>query len=330
MVKAAIYTKFGPPEVIRIGEVPDPMMGDTDVMIRVRATTVTTADWRFRTRAMPARVFTLIAPLVLGVFGPRRPVFGTECAGIVEAVGARVKTFRPGDRVVAAMGAKMGGHAERVCVHEESAIVAIPASLSFEEAVAIPFGGITALRYLRDLAKVRGGQRVLVNGASGAVGVAAVQLARHMGAIATGVCSTANIERVRALGASAMIDRTTQDFTRSPATYDIVLDTVGKASYAQCKGILAQDGQFLAVLMRPTEFWQMVWTRLVGSHRVQGTTVFENKADLAYLMSLAESGQLKPVIDGCYPFTEIVEAHRRVDAGRKVGSVVVTFAAGGT
>jgi len=310
--------------VVRIQEIPDPVPSGTDVLIRVHATTVTTGDWRVRAKVMPAPVFTLIAPLVLGVLGPRKQVLGTESAGVVEAVGARVTTFKPGDRVVAAVGAKFGAHAELVCVREESAIVMMPANLSFEQAVAIPFGGIAALHYLRDLAKLAPGQRVLVNGASGAVGVAAVQLARHMGAIVTGVCSAANIERVRALGATAMIDRTSQDFTHGPAVYEIVLDTVGTTSYAKCKGVLTQDGQFLAVLMGLTEFWQMLWTRFVGRRRVRGAIVFEKKADLAYLMSLAESGHLKPVIDGCYPFTEIVEAHRRVDTGRKVGAVVVT------
>jgi NADPH:quinone reductase-like Zn-dependent oxidoreductase len=309
--------------VVRVQDVPDPVIGEADVLIRVHATTVTTADWRVRSKVMPSPVFTVIAPLVLGVRGPRKRVLGTECAGVVEAVGARVTTFKPGDRVVAAVGARMGAHAELVCVREDAAVVAMPASLTFEQAVAMPFGGLTALCYLRDVAKVRPGQRVLVNGASGAVGVAAVQLAAGMGAHVTGVCSTANVERVRALGAAVVIDRTTQDFTRGTATYDIVLDTVGATSFAKCRGVLAKDGQFLAVLMGVTEFWQMLWTRFVGGRRVRGAIVVEKKADLAYLMGLAASGELVPVIDGCYAFEEIVEAHRRVDSGRKVGSVVV-------
>jgi NADPH:quinone reductase-like Zn-dependent oxidoreductase len=324
-MKAAVYTKYGPPEVVRIQEIPDPALTDTDVLIRVHATTVTTADWRVRAKVMPAPVFTLIAPLVLGVFGPRKPVLGTECAGIVEAVGAKVTTFGPGDRVVAVVGARMGAHAELVCVREDSAIVKMPANLSFEQGVAIPFGGLVALHCLRDLAKLQPGQRVLVIGASGAIGVAAVQLARHMGAHVTGVCSTANIERVRALGATEVIDRTTQEFTRGPAVYDIVLDTVGATSYSKCKGVLTTKGQFLAVLMGLTEFWQMLWTRFVGSRRVRGAIVFEKKPDLEFLMRLAEAGHLKPVIDGRYSFTDIVDAHRRVDTGRKVGSVVVSL-----
>ncbi len=327
MMKAAVYTEYGPPEVVRIQEIADPVPGDADVLIRVHATTVTSGDWRVRAKVMPAPVFTLIAPLVLGVLGPRKKVLGTECSGVVEAVGARVTTFKPGDRVVAVVGARMGGHAELVCVREGSAIVKVPANLTFEEAVAIPFGALVALHYLRDLARVRPGQRVLVLGASGAIGVAAVQLGRHMGAHVTGVCSAANIERVQGLGASAMIDRTAQDFTRGPAVYDVVLDTVSASSFARCKGVLSPGGQFLAVLMGLTEFWQMLWTRFVGSRRVRGAIVFEKKADLEYLMGLAEACRLKPVIDGCYPMRDIVEAHRRVDTGRKVGSVVVRVGA---
>ncbi len=321
-----MYTKFGPPEVVRIQDVPEPTPRGDEVLIRVHATTVTTADWRVRARAMPAPVFTLIAPLVLGVFGPRKRVLGTECAGVVEAVGAGVTTFKPGDRVVAVVGAKFGAHAELVCVRQDAAIVKEPANLTFNEAVAIPFGGLVALHCLRDLAELQPGQRVLVIGASGAIGVAAVQLATHMGAEVTGVCSAANIDRVRALGASAVIDRNTQDYTLGPAVFDVVIDTVGATSFARCKGVVRRGGQFIAVLMGLTEFWQMAWTRFVGSRRVRGAIVVEKKADLAHLMALAEAGHLKPVIDSTYPFTEIVSAHRRVDTGRKVGSVVVTLA----
>jgi NADPH:quinone reductase-like Zn-dependent oxidoreductase len=322
-MKAAVYTRFGPPEVVRIAEIADPVPGEADVLIRVHATTVTTGDWRMRARIMPAPIFTLIAPLVLGIFGPRKKVLGTECAGVVEAVGAKVTMFKPGDRVVAAVGMKMGAHAELVTIREDAAIVKIPANLSFEEAVAIPFGGLVALHCLRDLAKIKPGQKLLVIGASGSIGVAAVQLGKHMGAHVTGVCSTANVELVRTLGASAVIDRTARDCTRGPETYDVILDTVGATSFAKCKRVLAPGGQFLAVLMGVTEFWQMLWTRFIGSRRVRGAIVTEKKPDLEHLISLAQAGHLRPVIDRTYPLNDIVEAHRRVDTGRKVGSVVV-------
>jgi NADPH:quinone reductase-like Zn-dependent oxidoreductase len=325
-MKAAVYTKFGPPEVVRIQHIADPVPGETDVLIRVHATTVTTGDWRVRSKIMPAPIFTLLAPLALGVTGPRKQVLGTECAGVVQSVGAKVTSFRPGDRVIAAVGMRMGAHAELVCVRENSAIVKMPGSLSFDEAVALPFGGLVALHCLRDLAALKPGQRVLVNGASGAIGVAAVQLARHMGALVTAVCSTANVERVRALGANDVIDRTTHDFTQGPGVYDVVIDTVGTTSFAKCRRVLSPSGQFLAVLMGLTEFWQMLWTPLVGGKRVRGAIVTESKETLGHLMKLAEDGHLKPVIDSSYSLEQIVEAHRRVDSGRKVGSVVVTLA----
>ncbi|MDX2118359.1 MAG: NAD(P)-dependent alcohol dehydrogenase [Planctomycetota bacterium] len=325
-MRAAVYTKFGPPEVVRVQETPEPRLGASDVMIRVHATTVTTADWRVRARVMPAAVWTLIAPLVLGVWGPRKKVLGTECAGVVERVGANVTAFAPGDRVIAVMGAGMGGHAELVCVRADSALAKVPQNLTFEEAVSMPFGAVVALHCLRDLAALKAGQRVLVVGASGAIGVAAVQLARHMGASVTGVCSTANVERVAALGATAVIDRTKVDFTREARGFDVVLDTVGATSFAKCKQVLTPRGQFIAVLMGLTEMWQIACTRLAGGQRVRGAIVSANAAGVAHLMSLAEAGALKPVIDSTYPLERIVEAHRRVDSGRKVGSVVVTLA----
>lgn len=328
VMRAAVYRKFGPPEVVSVEEVADPVPGEADVLIRVRATTVTTGDWRVRSRVMPAPVFTLLAPLVLGVWGPRKRVLGTECAGVVERVGEKVQRWRVGDRVVAMTDMKMGSHAELVCVRGDAAIARVPDNLTFDQAVAIPFGGVVALHCLRDLAALKAGQRVLVVGASGAIGVAAVQLARHMGGVVTGVCSTANVQRVAALGATTVIDRTKADFAQCEGGYDIVLDTVGATSFARCKHVLTPRGQFVAVLMGLTEFWQMLWTRLAGGRRVRGAIVSAKAADLELLMSLAEAGHLRPVIDSTYPLEGIVEAHRRVDSGRKVGSVVVTVGRG--
>lgn len=325
-MKAAVYRRFGPPEVVRIEDVADPTPGDADVLIRVHATTVTTADWRIRSKVMPSPIFRLIAPLVFGLRSPRKKVLGTECAGIIEAVGARVTKFTPGDRVVAAVGARLGTHAEFVRVPESAAITRVPPNLTLEEAVAIPFGGLTALRYLRDVAGVGAGQRVLVVGASGSVGVAAVQVATHLGAAVTAVCSTANVERVRSLGAAVVLDRFATDFTRGTAMYDVVIDAVGATSFDKCRGVLAPRGQFLAVVMGLTELRQILWTKLVGGKRVRGAIVSETKADLEELMRLAAKGNIVPVIDRRVPFADIVEAHRRVDSGRKVGSVVVTIA----
>jgi NADPH:quinone reductase-like Zn-dependent oxidoreductase len=324
-MKAIVFSKYGPPEVLEVREVAEPRPREGDLLIRVRATTVTSGDARVRAMRMPSPVFALVGRLALGVFGPRNGVLGTELAGVVKAVGKGVTSFRIGDSVVAVVGARFGAHAEYVCVREASPVVKKPAGLSHEEAVAIPFGAITALYYLRNLAGVAPGQRVLVVGASGAVGTAAVQLARYFGAEVTGVCSAANAELVRSLGAGRVIDYTMEDFSRGAAEYDVVFDTVGVTSFARCRNVLKPNGQFLAAVITPTEIRQLLWTRLVGGRRVRGGVVPETTADLGLLMGLAEAGHLRPVIERRYPMHEIVAAHRHVDSGRKVGSVVVTM-----
>lgn len=324
-MKSIVFSRYGPPEVLQVREVAEPKPRDGDLLIQVMATTVTSADARVRAMRMPSPAFAVVGRLALGVFGPRNGVLGTELSGVVKAVGAGVRSFRIGDPVVAVVGARFGAHAESVCVPEASAVVRKPERLSHEEAVAIPFGGMTALYYLRNLGKVGPGDRVLVIGASGAVGTAAVQLARYFGADVTGVCSAANVERVRALGARHVIDYTVEDYTYGPAEYDMVFDTVGAASFARCKNVLKPNGQFLAAVLTLTEIRQLLWTRLVGGKRVRGGMAPEARADLELLLGLAEAGHLKPVIDACYPMHEIVAAHQRVDSGRKVGSVVVTM-----
>lgn len=323
-MKTVVCPKYGPPEVLQIQEAEEPAPRESELLIEVKATTVTSADARVRAMRMPSPAFRLIGRLALGVFGPRQRVLGTELAGVVKAVGANVSSFRSGDSVVAVVGIRFGAHAELVCVPETSPVVRVPANLTHEEAVAIPFGAFTALYYLRDLARVEPGQRVLVVGASGAVGVAAVQLAGFFGAHVTGVCSAANVERVRSLGASRVIDYTAEDFTQDAAEYDVVFDTVGATSFVRCKRTLKPNGQFLAAVLTLTEFRQMLWTLLVGGKRVKGGVTPEKRADLEFLMTLAAAGHIKPVIDRRYTMREIVAAHRRVDSGRKVGSVVVT------
>lgn len=327
-MKAVVCSKYGAPEVVRIQEVAAPTIGARDLLIRVMATTVTSADARVRAMRMPSPVFGVIGRLALGVWAPRKRVLGTEFAGVVHAVGAGVARFRVGDPVVGVLGIRFGGHAELVRAAEASAVVAKPAGLSFEECVAIPFGGLTALYYLRGLAGVERGQRVLVVGASGAVGVAAVQLARYFGAEVTGVCSAANADRVLSLGASRVIDYAKEEYWRGAPEYDVVFDTVGATTFARCRQILLPNGQFLAGVLTLTEFRQMLWTLVLGGKRVKGGMASEKREDLEFLLGLAQAGHLKPVIDGSYPMRDIVAAHRRVDSGRKVGSVVVTVGAG--
>jgi NADPH:quinone reductase-like Zn-dependent oxidoreductase len=317
-VKAAVCERYGPPEVVRIKDVPTPVPGDDEVLVRSRASTVNSGDTRMRALRVP-RGLSLPTRLTIGIRGPRSSILGFEVAGRVEAVGQAVTRLHPGDRVVASRGFKFGCHAEYVTVAEQGQIATIPENLSFQDAVSLCFGGTTALHFFGK-GKLAAGEAVLINGASGAVGVMAVQLAKHLGAEVTAVCSGANADVVRDLGADHVVDYTTQDFTRNGQRYDVIMDTHGNAPYARIKGSLKPGGRFLMVI---GDLWQMLaatWQKatITGTAKVTGETY-------ATVMSLGESGALRPVIDCVLPFDEIVEAHRRVDGGHKVGSVVIDF-----
>jgi len=256
---------------------------------------------------------------------PKRSILGFEIAGEIEAVGKNVKTFSKGDPVFGVTGLRFGAYAEYACLPEKAPLVRKPVNLSYEEAVSLPFGGTTALYFLRDLARLQPGQKVLVNGASGCVGASAVQLARHFGAAVTGVCSTSNVELVRSLGATEVIDYTRDDFRNRGELYDVIVDTVvRKTSFAACKKALKPKGLYLAVAGGLKESLQMVWTAFVGGKRVLAGTPPDRKEDLLFLKELAEAGQLKPVIDKRFPLEQAADAHRYVDTGRKRGSVVLT------
>ncbi len=319
-MKAAVYRRYGPPDVVRIEEVPRPDPKTNELLVRVRATTVSAGDSRLRSARVPPG-FGLMMRLAFGIFGPRRHTLGWEFAGEVAAVGPSVARFVPGDRV---FGTRMGSHAEYVVAPESSA-APIPRSLTFEDAASLVFGGMTSLYYLRDKAKVQPGERALINGASGAVGTAAVQIAKHFGAAVTGVCSAANGELVRSLGAERVVDYAREDFTQTGQTYDVILDAVGNCPFERCKHALAPGGRLLLVvaslgqmlggMLRPSRAGRRVLTG-VGATRAE---------DLLFLGTLAESGALKPVIDRTYPLARIVDAHSYVDTGRKRGSVVVTL-----
>ena len=322
-MRAAVIGRYGPPEVVRIEEVPTPVPGDDEILVRIRATTVNSGDARVRALRVP-RGMTMLMRLSLGFFGPRQKVQGFEAAGIVEAAGARVIRFKPGDRVVGSHGFKFGLHAEYATFTESDAIVHIPAGLSDEEAVSVLFGGATA-KFFFESGRLRAGERVLINGASGAVGVYALQLARHLGAEVTGVCSSANVELVRSLGADHVIAYDREDFTRSGRTYDLIMDNHGNAPYARVKHMLVPDGRFLMVI---GNLWQMIeakWTKqVIESGNDSGQAV--NQEAYGYLLDLTAKGIIKPVIDTVFPLERIVEAHRLVDSGHKRGSVVVTVA----
>ena len=322
-MKAIVYERYGPPDVLELKEVEKPTPKDNEVLIRTHATTVTSGDCRVRSLHMPVG-FGLIARLVLGVSRPRQPILGSELAGKVESVGKDVKKFKVGDEVFAFTGARLGCHAEYKCMPEDGAVVLKPANLTYDEAAAMSFGGTTALDFFRR-GKLQLGEKVLVNGASGGVGTAAVQLARHFGAVVTGVCSTANVELVRSLGATQVIDYTKEDFTRNGETYDLIVDTAGTAAFSRSKDSLKEGGRLLLVLGGLPDMLQIPWVSMTNSKKIIAGPAAVRAEDLRFLANLAEAGEFRPVIDRCYPLEQIAEAHRYVDTGRKKGNVIITL-----
>ena len=322
-MKAIVYERYGPPEVLQLKEVEKPTPKDNEVLIETHATTVTSGDWRVRSLNVPVG-FGLIMRLVFGVSKPKQPILGTELAGVVESVGKEVRKFKVGDQVFAFSDAAMGCYAEYKCMPQDGAMALKPANLTFDEAAALSFGGATALDFLRR-GKLQRGEKVLINGASGGVGTAAVQLARHFGADVTGVCSTANVELVKSLGASQVIDYTKDDFTRNGETYDIIVDTVGTAPFSRSKASLKQGGRLLMILAGLPDMLQIPWVSMTSSKQVIAGPAATRAEDLRFLAGLAEAGEFKPVIDRRYPFERIAEAHSYVDTGRKKGNVIITL-----
>lgn len=317
-MKAAVAGKYGPPEVVQVREVPTPVPADGEVLVKAFATTVNSGDARVRALRVP-RGLGLPMRLKLGVTKPKQPVLGFEMAGQVEAVGQAVTDFQPGDRVVVSRGFDFGCHAEHVTVAEDGAIAKIPDDLSYQDAVALCFGGSTALDFFQR-GKLTAGETVLINGASGAVGTMAVQLAKHLGAEVTAVCSGANAELVKDLGADHVVDYTTDDFTSNGERYDVIMDNHGTAPYSRIKDSLKPGGRFLMVI---GNLGQML--AATRQKATIGGSEMSTAEGYRTLMALADRGVLRPVIDTVLPFEQIVDAHRRVDGGHKVGSVVLTF-----
>ena len=322
-MKAIVYERYGPPDVLQLKEVEKPTPKNNEVLIKIHATTVTSADWRVRSLNVPTG-FGFIMRLVFGISKPKQPILGSELAGVIESVGKDVNKFKVGDLVFAFSDAAMGCYAEYKCMPQDGAVVLKPLSLSYGEAAALSFGGTTALDFLRR-GKLQSGERILVNGASGGVGTAAVQLAKHFGADVTGVCSTANMELVRSLGASHVIDYTQEDFTQNGKTYDVIVDTVGTAPFSRSKASLKEGGRLLMVLAGLPEMLQAPWVSMTSSKKVIAGPATVRVEDLRFLAGLAEAGEFKPVIDRRYPFEQIAEAHRYVDTGRKKGNVIITL-----
>lgn len=324
-MKAAVYERYGPPGVVKIKEVPKPIIKDNEVLIRIRATTVSSGDWRVRSLDVPFG-FGLLARLMLGFFGPRQPILGSELAGDIAAVGKDVTKFKIGDAVFAQPGISLGCHAEYRAIPEDGAVALKPANLSYEQAAALSFGGTTALDFLKTKGNIQRGEKVLIIGASGTVGSAAVQLAKHFGAEVTGVCSTANLGLVASIGADKVIDYTKEDFTKNGETYDIILVAAGTAPFSRCKGSLNGNGRLLMVLSGLPDMVQIPWAALTSSKKVFAGPAAERAQDLLVIKELAEAGAFKPVIDRHYRLERIAEAHAYVDSGHKKGSVVITVA----
>lgn len=320
-MKAIVYERYGPPEVLKPADIEKPVQKDNEVLVRICATTVNAADRRIRSFDVPSYAW-LPGRLYFGLSGPRRKILGCEFAGEIEAAGRDVSRFKPGDQVLGMTDAGFGAYAEYKAVRTR-ALVRKPRNLSFAESAAIPFGGITALVFFRK-GKIRRGDKVLINGASGGVGTAAVQLARHFGAQVTGVCSTANLDLVRSIGADHVIDYTREDFTKNGERYHIIMDTVGTAPWTRCRGSLADGGRLLLVFSRGGDLLRIPWMTLTGRQRIYAGAAPVRTEDLEFLVELAEAGEFRPVIDRIYSFEEMAEAHRYVDQGHKKGNVVVT------
>jgi len=323
-MKAIIYTKYGPPEVLQLKEVEKPVPKENEVLVKVFATTVSATDCVFR-KGEPffARLFT-------GLTKPKHQILGSEFAGEIESIGKDVKLFKADDRVFGTTPG-YGSYAEYICLPEEKSTLAkMPANKSYEEAIACCDGFLTALPFLREKGKIQKGNKVLIIGASGSVGSAAVQIAKYFGAEVTGVCSTSGIELVKSIGADKVFDYTKEDFTKSSETYDIIFDSVGKTTFSKCKNSLKQNGKFLEAGITLGIFPYILLTSMFGSKKalIMATGLrppVERTKDLKFIGDLLEAGKIKPIIDKVYPIEQIAEAHRYVDTGRKKGNVVITL-----
>lgn len=322
-MQAMVYTKYGPPDVLQLKEVEKPSPRDNEILVKIKATTVTAGDIRARSFTVPRSVW-LPARLTLGFRQPKLAILGMELAGEVESVGKNVTRFKEGDPVFAATQSGFGAYAEYKCLPEDGPVSSKPDHLSFEEAAAIPIGARTALFFLRK-ANIQNGQKVLVYGASGSVGSYAVQIARFFGANVTAICSSANTEWVKSLGAERVIDYTADDFLRTGETYDVIFEAVNKSLFSDCMKLLKKGGTYINVV-EPLPSVQMLRAQWTGGWKLLlSRNSPETPEALHFLKELVEAGKLKVVIDRCYAFEDIVEAHKYVEKGHKKGNVVITL-----
>ncbi|KPJ95447.1 MAG: hypothetical protein AMJ53_02740 [Gammaproteobacteria bacterium SG8_11] len=316
-MKAVVYTNYGAPDVLRLKEVEKPAPKDNEVLIRVQATTVTSGDWHLR-KGDPffARLFT-------GLIKPKNPILGHEFSGQIESAGKDVKRFKKGDKVFGSTGLTSGAYAEFLCLPEDGLLVKKPDNLTYEQAAAVPVGALTALFFLRK-GNIQKGRKVLISGASGSVGSYAVQLAKYFGAEVTGVCSTANVELVKSLGANHVVDYSKEDFTKNGEAYDLIFDAVGKASFSRCKNSLKPKGFYISTAFGLTLVLKMLLTSITNNRKVIVGIANETPDELIFVKDLIEVGTIKPVIGRRYHFEEIAEAHRYVERGHKTGNAVIT------
>jgi len=317
-MKAAIHTQYGPPEVVQIREIDKPIPGANDVLIRVHASTVNRTDCGFRS----AEYF--VSRFFSGLFKPKQQILGCEFSGTVESVGESVINYKSGDQVFGYNDTRFGGHAEYLIRDEQDAMTLMPKNLSFEEAAALTEGAHYALCNIR-AAKVEAGQKIMVYGATGAIGSAAVQLLKHFGAEVSAVCNTPNMDLVRSLGADQVIDYTREDFTKTDQLYDFIFDAVGKSSFGVCKKLLKENGVYISTELGKNgeNIWMALYGLLHKGKKVLFPIPFIHKEDVIFLKNLAESGQFKPLIDRIYSLDEIIEAYQYVESRQKIGNVVL-------
>ncbi len=330
-MKAIIYTEYGPPDVLHLEDVEKPAPQDNEVLVKVYAAPVNYGDLIARNfKNITSREFHMPLPLLLltrmsfGFSKPKINILGSEFAGEVEATGKDVRRFKAGDRVFGYLGQRMGAYAEYLCLPEDGSLAIMPANMSYAEAAALPYGAIMATSLLR-IANLQKGHKVLINGASGGIGSAAVQLAKYYGAEVTGVCGTPRLEYVKSLGADRVIDYTVEDFTQNGETYDLIFDILGKSSFARCKNSLKQNGIYLLASFKMKAVFQMLWTKMAGSKKVICAFASEKPEDLVGVKELSQAGKYKSIIDRCFPMQQAAEAHRYAESGHKQGSIVITM-----
>jgi len=322
-MKAVVYEKYGPPDVLQLKEVEKPTPKANEVLIRIYATTATKYDCWMRSSTAPTG-FGILMRIASGIRKPKKPILGTALAGEIEAVGKDVTLFKKGDQVFGYPGMSMGAYTEYICLPEDGVLAIKPANMTYEQAAAVPQGALTALFFLRK-GNIQSGQKILVFGASGGIGLFAVQLAKYFGAEVTGVCSTTKLELVKSMGADKVIDYTKEDFTKSGETYDIIFDTVGKSPFSGSERSLKKEGFYLFATYGLPRLFRILWLKLTSSKKAMSGLLKETTEDLIFLRELIEAGNLKAVIDRRYPLEQAAEAHRYVETGHKKGYVVITL-----